>query len=319
MPHPEELTLEEYAELFRDLKNAGCLKIHFSGGEIFLRKDIMEILQTAKTFGFKLCMTTNGTLINKFIAKQLVKLKISTVAFSLDSSEPKIHDRQRGVKGSFKKTMNAIKLLRAANMKYNGRTRIRINTVITRRNYMMLPELTQLAADTGACELLPMPVDEKGIKKVRHRLSKSQIKDYNKAIAPLVYDIRKAAGFSTHPSYVYPFGVTKEEMEYSKHGQYAMGYFKNNVCHAPFTHTFIGWNGDVSVCCMLQNKMKPLGNVREKSIYEIFTGKTYTEFRKDFMKERLSACHRCDNFSRENGFLQNHLEQEGARQFSAWL
>lgn len=317
MPHPEELTLEEYENLFAGLKDAGCLKIHFSGGEIFLRKDVMDILQSAKSFGFKICMTTNGTLITKLIAKQLVKMKISTVAFSLDSSEPKIHDRQRGVKGSFKKTLNAVKLLNAANEKYNGRTRIRINTVITRRNYTQLPELTRLATDSGACELLPMPVDEKGIKKVRHRLSKSQIKDYNKNIAPQVYEVRKAAGFSTHPSYVYPFGVSKEDLEYSKHGQYAMGYFKDNMCHAPLTHTFIGWNGDVSVCCMLQNKMKPLGNVRENTIHEIFTGETYTKFRDEFTKERLSACHRCDNFSRENEFLQKHLEGLEVQQFSA--
>lgn len=310
MPREEELTLEEVEALFAQLKELGCLKIHFSGGEIFLREDTLEILQRARAYKFKVCLTTNGTLLTKPIAKALVKMRVSSVAFSLDSADPKVHDRQRGVKGSFRKTLKAIAYLASANEKYQGRTRIRINMVLTRKNYAQLPSLLKLAKEMGVNELLPMPVDEKGRKKVKHRLSKKHIQDYNQNIAPAVLALRKEAGFSLDTPYVYPFGRTKKEIACAKEGKYAQGFFEKHPCHAPFLHMFIGWNGDVSICCMLQNKLSPLGNVRHNTLKEIFWGEAYQKFRELFLKERLSDCHRCDNFLRENLFLQKALEKK---------
>lgn len=307
IPHPEELTFEQLISLFKELKEIGCRKIHFSGGEVFLRKDIMDILKAAKSYDFKVCITTNGTLINKNIAKEIVKLKVNSVTFSLDSPYAKLHDRQKGIKGSFNKMLKAIEYIKNANKKYNKRTKIRINTVITRKNYRMLPEIVLLAKEIGVSDILFIPVDEKKTKKIKRRLSKKQINEYNKLIAPKIFEIRKIAGFPLNFSLIYPFGKTKNDIEFSKNGQYALGYFKKNLCHAPFLHCFIDWSGNVFPCCMLQNKIPSLGNIKEKHFQEIFEGESYQNFRKSFVKERISHCHRCDNFKEENKFLNSKI------------
>jgi radical SAM protein with 4Fe4S-binding SPASM domain len=310
IPGSEELTFYQLKKLFEELKEIGCRKIHFSGGEVFLREDIMEIFRNAKNLGFKVCITTNGTLINKEIAKEIVKMKINSINFTLDFPLAKLHDKQKGVKGSFKKTIKAIKYINLANKKYGKNTKIRINTVITKKNYKFLEEIILLGKELGASDVLFIPIDEKGTKKIKRRLSKRQIKEYNSLIAPKIFEIRKTAGYSLTPSSIYPFGISKEEIRLSKEGKYAGVYFERYPCHAPFLHCFIGWDGSVSPCCMLHNKIPPLGNIKNNTFKEIFYGEVYNNFRNSFLKERISHCHRCDNFKEENKFLNKKIYEE---------
>ena len=68
-----EMTLAEHVALLDELVAAGSMWILYSGGEIFARKDFLEIYTQAKKRGFLITLFTNGILINERIADYLAE------------------------------------------------------------------------------------------------------------------------------------------------------------------------------------------------------------------------------------------------------
>ena len=73
----QELSLEEHRRLLDELVDAGCLWLLYTGGEIFARKDFLEIYTEAKKRGFLITLFTNGTMINERIADHLAEYRPS--------------------------------------------------------------------------------------------------------------------------------------------------------------------------------------------------------------------------------------------------
>lgn len=71
----DELDKDEILQLIQDLATEGCLFLTLSGGEIFLRDDLFEIIGYAKQHGFALKIFTNGTLIDQNASKVSLGMK----------------------------------------------------------------------------------------------------------------------------------------------------------------------------------------------------------------------------------------------------
>ena len=59
-----ELSKEEHFRVLDELVEMGCFWILYTGGEIFARKDFLEIYTYAKKKGFLITLFTNGTIID---------------------------------------------------------------------------------------------------------------------------------------------------------------------------------------------------------------------------------------------------------------
>ena len=115
----EELTLEEIGELLKSplLKNLNG--INFTGGEAFLRSDIVDLIGT---FIKKYPRAFIGVASNGFNSKSIVEKvkeikeryapKQFRVCFSMDGLFEK-HDQLRGVPGAFERVNRSIELLKA--------------------------------------------------------------------------------------------------------------------------------------------------------------------------------------------------------------
>ena len=104
-----ELTVDEISRLSASLGN--LLWLAFSGGEIFLRPDLVEMTRIfyRQNRPAIILLPTNGLktdTIREYTEKILQQCPKSTIVvkLSLDGPEP-IHDRIRGVAGSYRKTM----------------------------------------------------------------------------------------------------------------------------------------------------------------------------------------------------------------------
>jgi 12,18-didecarboxysiroheme deacetylase len=106
-PAENELTTEEGFRLLEDLAQFGCPVVLFSGGEPLVRPDIFHLIAYAVRLGLRAVLSTNGTLIDHALAKELKKLGLSYVGISLDGIG-EVHDRFRGSKGCFEKVIQAI-------------------------------------------------------------------------------------------------------------------------------------------------------------------------------------------------------------------
>lgn len=303
-----ELDEAAFSRILGELAEAGCRKVHFSGGEVLARNDTERLVGRASHLGMKATLTTNLTLLTPDRAKALLRGRPSSISTSLDGATPKTHDAVRGIPGAFKKTMRALERLATLRERRGLRTRLRVNFTILRKNYRDYPALVAVAAAAGATEVHPMPVDD-STDRTGHRLSRRLIDEYNERIAPLVLEARRAAGFSTDDQLVYPFGRGRTHEKESAAGNYAGGYYHRHLCYAPYTHLFVAWDGKVYLCCMTNGKIEPLGDLSVQSVGEVFRGERFQAMRRQMERQRLPSCHRCDMFLEENRTLDAALKR----------
>ena len=114
--YKDELSTEEGKTLIDDLADFGVPVILFSGGEPLMRKDLSELAGYAVKKGIRAVISTNGTLITPEKAKVLKEIGLSYVGVSLDGMEA-VHDKFRGVKGSFQAAMDGIRNSQEAGIK----------------------------------------------------------------------------------------------------------------------------------------------------------------------------------------------------------
>jgi MoaA/NifB/PqqE/SkfB family radical SAM enzyme len=305
----EEITPTEVGDLLTQLAAMDCRKVHFSGGEATLLPELPDLVRQAAGLGMRVSLTTNATLLTGESAEALVSAGLRSVSVSLDGPEPSVHDGLRGVKGAFKLTGAGIRHLTRARKRLKAKLALRINMVLTRHNYHAYPEVLQLAAELGATDVKPIPVDERATNE--NRLLPWQLREFNDCIAPAAEALRAEHGFSTDRHLVYPFGVTDDELALSAQQHYGLGYYGRHLCFAPWLTTLVTWTGDVLLCCMSRNKVAPVGNVRQTPLAEIYMGEAYEQLRRQFRQRRPAICKRCDDFLAENRFLNEALGRGG--------
>ena len=89
----------------------GCPELVLTGGEIFLRKDLLDIVAYAESKGFLFDLYTNANFIDEKKADQLAKHLIQTVQISIYGTSAPIHEAVTKKAGTFEKSITAAKLL----------------------------------------------------------------------------------------------------------------------------------------------------------------------------------------------------------------
>jgi len=107
-----ELTYAEHCEILDEITGAGCLWVLFTGGEIFLRKDFLDIYSYAKRNGLLISLFTNGTLITPAIADYLVEWRPFSIEITLYGRSQQTYEQITGIPGSFERCMRGIRLLK---------------------------------------------------------------------------------------------------------------------------------------------------------------------------------------------------------------
>ena len=107
----KELTYEEHCRILDEIAELGCLWLLFTGGEIFARKDFLDIYTYAKQKGLLVTLFTNGTLITSEIADYLMQWRPFNIEITLYGSTRKTYEQVTGVRGSFDRCMRGIRFL----------------------------------------------------------------------------------------------------------------------------------------------------------------------------------------------------------------
>ena len=135
--YAKELTTTEIKKVIDEIAAYGVRYFGVTGGEPFLRPDLLEIFQYAKQKGLSTTLATNGFLINGGNIDRVTQC-FDSVQISLDGSE-EIHNKIRGNNESHQHAVSALKLLRQ-----NKLIQLTISSVITPHNFPYLEELAQL-------------------------------------------------------------------------------------------------------------------------------------------------------------------------------
>lgn len=118
--HPPEryaLSVDDYSRIFDELAELGVLYVTFTGGEVFLRRDFLEIVSIARKKRFDVSIFTSGTLIDEKKSARLAQLKVQRVEITVYSHDSAVHDAFTGVTGSHSRSVRALQLLNHAGVK----------------------------------------------------------------------------------------------------------------------------------------------------------------------------------------------------------
>lgn len=274
-----ELNLSEIDKLFIEARGLGAIYLTINGGagEPLMRNDIVDILKIAQREGFATNIVTNGLRMNRDLAFGILSTEPFKLHISLDGATEATHDRIRGVKGGFKKTIDSLKALCEVKKELGVSTRIHTDTVINRINLHEILDIVELADSIGAeflCQPIQIP-NHPAILELKDELliPKDKLPELENMMKEL-RKIKKERGIilNTIPH----LDMIEEFIKNPETARF------NGVCTYPLTSISIEPHGDVCTCTA------KLGNIREQSLTSIWKSS-------DIAKRNLNCREICIN------------------------
>src|SRR5262249_24745798 len=146
----QELNLDALRRAFPESPG---FRISLTGGEIFMRKDIMSVLDLFREKQYA-CgyLTTNGTIITEERAEALADLAsagfLKHISVSVDGPG-ELHDKARGLAGTFERTCAGLKRLQEAARRKRAPLRVSINTTVAHESLDALDRMVDVAGELG--------------------------------------------------------------------------------------------------------------------------------------------------------------------------
>lgn len=289
----KELSFEEIKGFIDDFRNVTTepIFIHLIGGEALLRSDLMEIISYIRNKGFNSSITTNGYYIDEEMARKIVLSRLTGIFLSLDGIKEETHDYLRGIKGSYRKIMEAIDLLdRHRGDDKTNRLSIGITVTIMEKNLEEILDLTQWVDENKKIDSLffnacLQPFDCDNYEKEWFRNKK------NSDVWPQNIDkacniLEKIAVLKEKGSKVCnPPEQLRLVKEYFKN-PYRFIHDSKVKCPRGELAPEINAYGDINMCFY----MPPIGNIREKKFSEVWFSKEMVKAR-----EEINNCNKeCD-------------------------
>lgn len=275
---------------------------------------VMKTLKKHKIFGE---ITTNGTLWNHKDLVNLVKIGWDSINVSIDAPVAKIHDKIRGVPGTFDKAVSMVRSLSSIRKKHR-RTRpaIAINLVLNRLNYQHLPQMIDFVSEIGADALFvePMIVHSEQGEKIRLRgkevgklkklINTTEKKAYEKNIMTFITclegdDEKKEFNKDlVEKTSDMKDVIQKKKTERHENDENKVGEPLNDIerilstpCYYPWFYLIVNADGSV-IHCGECNDLRE--NIKNKSLKEIWYGDHFTELRDKFLGSNLpDYCNKC--------------------------
>jgi MoaA/NifB/PqqE/SkfB family radical SAM enzyme len=280
------------------------LQVNLTGGEIFMRKDIMEVLSLFAEKKY-VCgyLTTNGTIIDAQRADALADLSLAGflrhISVSIDGPR-ELHDAARGVKGTFERTAAGIRQLQEAARRKAAPLRVSVNTTVAAESLASLHTMVEVAEQLGVDAIglnhlmFATPEEAEQTAKILGAADASVIATFvtpdpgldASAVASQVSALQKKCHekgirFDFRPK-VWPTILEN----YYRPGTPLLGR-----CLYPLLNIRVGFSGKVYFCPLIRIEV---GDLNDSSIEEVWNGPRYVELRRLLLERKLfPVCRRC--------------------------
>lgn len=110
------LKLKDIKQTIDDFKKLGGEKLVFTGGEIFMYRDLLPLISYSSSLGFRISLLSNLTLLQSKTLELFEKCNIELIQTSIYGPNSLTHDSITNQKGSFDRTIYSIRELRKKNI-----------------------------------------------------------------------------------------------------------------------------------------------------------------------------------------------------------
>jgi AdoMet-dependent heme synthase len=271
-----EMTSAEIKSVLEQLAGAGTLLLTFSGGEIFLRKDLFELLAFARALHFDLSLKTNALLIDEERAQRLRSLGVRRIQISLYSADPLVHDSITKIAGSFERSLRAIRFLQ------EQRLQVKIACPLMKQNLNAHRSVQALAEELGVPYVLDLTITPR--------------MDGDRSLLSLRLSATELLPVLQDPS-VHPTGSASDASMKSSGvlGSAASSgldapLYDDIPCSAGHNTCYISPYGDVYPCVQM---VLPAGNLRRQTFAEIWYGSAQMRRVRAMRESQLPVCSTC--------------------------
>ena len=257
----DELTLAEWKKVFKNY-NSSVFWLILSGGEPFLRKDLVELVRAGHEYlqPAIINIPTNGILF-KIIPQKIKRILKNcpdseiVINFSLDGVG-KDHDKIRGVPGNFEKLMKSFKAVKKLKKKYPNLT-IGLHTVISKYNVQNIPQICDFALSQEPDQYITEIAEQRAELGTMGKKITPPLKDYTKAVGHVA---QKTGEMETR-------GLAKiTEALRLEYYNLVKNILKQKTqvipCYAGWTSAQISADGEVWPCCVRGDN---LGSLRDSN------------------------------------------------------
>lgn len=274
-----ELSLEECLSVVEQLGELGCETVSMIGGEVFMRKDWDIIAEKLTHKGIRVAIISNGFLFTDELIKKLKKVRIDSVAVSIDGLE-NVHDKYRQ-KGSYKQCISAIEKLVQNDIDTSVISTLNSENVQSLEEmYKVLIHYPLRAWQLQGCS----PMGNAAIHGIDYKISGEKV------ISFILEHLE------TSP---FPIGVA-DNIGYYGNGE---GYIRGNAsgfdmykgCSAGISSIGIDSIGNVRGCESMYDECFIEGNLREKKLAEIWNDSDRFSYNRKFSITQLTGhCAQCE-------------------------
>jgi len=295
-PLPGELTTLEAFKFIDMCKDIGLKWISLSGGEPFVRKDLILLLRYLNRCGIPANIITNGWLITEETARELSYIHPVRVVISVDGPKD-VHDHIRKPE-SFERAMKNFELLN----KYNVLTGC--TTTLMKNNIDRLEELYKYLVDKHVKSWqfqLGVPMGNLAKNKNEMML---EPKDLNKVI-DFFYEKSLDSKMDIYPADC--IGYYNDKIDKILKKSYKVNYVpKWHTCNAGKYSFGLLHNGDVIGCTSIRDKKFIEGSIRKRTLREIWEDPNSFSWNRNFSEKDLKGeCKNCKHASECLGGCSN--------------
>ena len=259
------------------------INLHIQGwGEPLLHPDIFKIIVHLKSKDFSVSFTTNGTTMDKTIARNLIKSGLDGLTFSMTGGCEETHDNIRG-KETFNQLQENVSCFQQVKEELGANClKTAISYMVTPNNIDELPSAIAWAKKVHIDTFVTVHLTQAGSKE-QQKYHFSLADDYNRKHLMLRIRSHTQALFSPMGLKLHPFspGLAPVCDKDPRHNLFisAAGDVSPCVFQRPPIDKEITWFYHEKTCLQ-----KPLifGNLREEELEDIWNKEKYRNFRNIF-------------------------------------
>lgn len=279
----DELTTEEALNACDDMGRLGMKWITLSGGEPLTRKDWPLLAGRLFKNGIIPNIITNGWLVNDTMVRIAEENGVETISISLDGIK-ETHDGIRK-KGSYDKVISAFKTLDTFNHMSGA------NTTVTKHNIGELDQIKEILLQNRVkLWQIQIGLPMGNLAKTREKAVDPEVVDY---LLDYSYKTTMEGKIKVFPADCLGYFTSREVIV----RQMSMGSSTPVLwqgCNAGKRSFGLLHNGDVLGCTSIRDKSFIEGNIRMKSLYDIWHAPNSFSWSRNMDKAQLSGgCQEC--------------------------
>lgn len=269
-----DMPLSKVKEIIDEFAELGGLSVTLSGGEVLLHNNVREIINYCRKKDLKISILSNLIILSDDLIPVLQEANIAIIQVSLYSMDENIHDSITQVKGSWRRTKNAIDKLVGADIP------VQISCPLMKANKEGYADVTRYARSLKIkcqTDYIMMAQADLNTSNLANRLSVEECRKVIRDIVLNDFDYREKTLTQIPPS---------EEMLFDFEN-----FKKQPVCGVGFDNCCIAANGDVYPCAGWQDYV--LGNVYTQSLSEIWNNSERVKYLRTIAEESFPECLQC--------------------------